>query len=122
MASADFNGDSHDDLAVADNAGNQVEIFTGADNGTFTGPATVPVMPGPIDIGTGDFNGDNDPDLAVAHLGDDQVTILNGGAGATFTESGSFDPGSSGNMWVGVADFDNDSDPDLAVSNSTSTT
>ena len=120
MASADFNGDSHDDLAVADNAGNQVEIFTGADNGTFTGPATVPVMPGPIDIGTGDFNGDNDPDLAVAHLGDDQVTILNGGAGATFTESGSFDPGSSGNMWVGVADFDNDSDPDLAVSNSTS--
>jgi hypothetical protein len=120
LASADFNGDTYADLAVADNTGSQVEIFTGAANGTFTGPATVPVTTGPIDIGTGDFNGDNDPDLAVAHLGDDQVTILNGSSGATFTESGSFDPGSSGNMWVGVADFDDDSDPDLVVTNSTS--
>lgn len=120
IASADFNGDTHNDLAVADLAGNQVELFTGADNGTFTGPTTISVPGAPIDIGTGDFNGDSDPDLAVALLGDDQITILNGGSGATFTESGSFDPGSSGNEWVGVADFDNDSDPDLVVANDTS--
>jgi hypothetical protein len=120
IASADFNGDSHNDLAVADNAGGQVEIFTGAGNGTFSGPTTVSAPGGPIDIATGEFNGDSDPDLAVALLGDDQITVLTGGAGATFTESGSFDPGSSGNMWVGVADFDNDSDPDLAVANATS--
>ncbi|HEX6653803.1 MAG TPA: FG-GAP-like repeat-containing protein [Thermoleophilaceae bacterium] len=120
IASADFNGDTHNDLAVADLAGNQVELFTGADNGTFTGPTTISVPGAPIDIGTGDFNGDSDPDLAVALLGDDQITILNGGAGASFAENGSFDPGSSGNQWVGVADFDNDSDPDLAVANSSS--
>ena len=78
------------------------------------------MTPGPIDIATGEFNGDADPDLAVAHLGDDQITILTGAAGSTFTESGSFDPGSSGNEWVGVADFDNDADLDLAVANDTS--
>ena len=39
---------------------------------------------------------------------------------ATFVENGSFDPGSSGNMWVGLTDFNNDADLDLAVSNATS--
>ena len=120
IAVGQFNGDSDADLAVADVLGNQVEIFTGAAGATFTGPATITTTPGPIDIASGDFNGDLDPDLAVAHLGDDQITILTGATGSTFTESGSFDPGSSGNEWVGVADFDNDSDPDLVVSNDSS--
>jgi Thrombospondin type 3 repeat/RTX calcium-binding nonapeptide repeat (4 copies)/FG-GAP-like repeat/Bacterial TSP3 repeat len=105
---------------MADNAQNQVEIATGSTGATFNAPVPITVGAGPIDIATGDFNGDADPDLAVAHLGLDRVTILTGAANATFVESGTFDPGSSGNMWVGVADFDNDADLDLAVSNATS--
>jgi hypothetical protein len=120
IAVGQFNGDSDADLAVADLLGSQVEIFTGAAGATFTGPSTISVSGGPIDIASGEFNGDSDPDLAVAHLGANKITILTGAAGSTFTESGSFVPGSTGNMWVGVADFNGDSDPDLAVANATS--
>ena len=115
-----FNGGTDPDLAVTDNAGSQVEILTGAAGAAFSAPTGIAVAAGPIDVASGEFNGDTDPDLAIAHLGDDTITILTGAANATFVESGSFDPGSSGNMWVGLADFNDDSDPDLAVANATS--
>jgi hypothetical protein len=71
---ADFNGDGKDDVATTTilnpNLSNEaivLEVFTGAGNGTFNGPAMYPIVdvPSVYQVVTGDFNGDGKPDLAI---------------------------------------------------------
>jgi hypothetical protein len=109
----DFNGDT--DLDVAASAENDVYVFSGGPDASFsTGPS--------YDLGAGsagpsavgDFNGDGDPDLAIINTG--AVRIFLGGAGSTFSAA----PGSPypavGAIRIAVGDFNGDADPDLAVS------
>jgi predicted NUDIX family NTP pyrophosphohydrolase len=113
-AVADFNGDSHLDLAVANFFGDNVSILLGAPGGTFGAATNFPAGIQPRSIAGGDFNGDSDPDLAVANAGSDNVSILLGGPGGTFTGPTNF-PAGSGPNCVAVSDFNDDGQPDLAV-------
>jgi Tfp pilus tip-associated adhesin PilY1 len=82
VAVADFNGDGHYDVVVADNIGS-VKVFFGTGKGTLGKPATYR-LPGtnPISIAAGDLNGDGHPDLAVAEaIGGSVAVLLNDGTG-----------------------------------------
>jgi uncharacterized protein (TIGR03437 family) len=74
IAVADFNGDSHLDLAIADQSGNAVMLLFGDGTGNFasaSNPPTVPITFPQNTILTAivswDFNKDGAPDLAIAY-------------------------------------------------------
>ncbi|HKF47519.1 MAG TPA: FG-GAP-like repeat-containing protein [Terracidiphilus sp.] len=114
---ADFNGDGIPDLLVATN---QVTIYLGHADGTYTKAAT-PSIQGPSDspVVIADFNGDGIPDLGVPMYSANYVSILLGNGDGTFgpvlqaTVPGSIVMVS--NMVTG--DFNGDGIPDLAVLN-----
>jgi hypothetical protein len=80
---ADFTGNGHSDLAVANWISNDVTVMLGQGDGTFR-TETIPAGPGPYDIVTGDFNGDGRPDLAIADNNANEVTVLLGQGDGTF--------------------------------------
>lgn len=87
VAVADFNGDTHQDIALSISDQNVVEIFLGNGDGTFQapiGPYQVGISPKSVAIG--DFDGDGILDLAVANQDDNPgtVTILHGNGDGTF--------------------------------------
>jgi hypothetical protein len=67
IASGDFNGDGHPDLAVSITGNNGVAILLGNGSGGFTSPAYSPLQPlvGGYAVAVGQFNGDGHTDLAV---------------------------------------------------------
>jgi hypothetical protein len=80
LVAGDFNGDTKLDVAAA--SGSDIQIFSGAGNGTFTA-TSVPAGTGSIrEIVAADANGDSKPDLAVTHFTDQTLTVLlNDGTG-----------------------------------------
>jgi hypothetical protein len=65
----DFNGDSVVDLAVANNASNNVGVLLGNGDGTFQAASFFGSTAGGYSLAVGDFNRDGKPDLAVAGSG-----------------------------------------------------
>ena len=78
LAAADFNGDGHPDLVVADEGNATISVFLGNGDGTFGARTDYAVGNSPVWVATGDFNGDGVLDLAVANKADDTVSILFG--------------------------------------------
>jgi hypothetical protein len=132
-ATADFNGDGFDDLAVQDSVplnGNSsgaghLSVYLSNGDGTFAPPICVPLAALPSALTVGDFNGDGIPDLVtVTHT--NQVAVLLGNGDGTFGEpltSALAQPAGSGDArTLTVADFNNDGRLDLVVGNLSSTT
>ncbi len=125
LAAADFNGDGHLDLVVADEGNASVSVFLGNGDGTFQPRVDYAVGNTPVWVSTGDFNGDSVLDLAVANKQDNTVSILLGNsntvaAGATATGNGTFAaqavyPAGASPTSIAVADYNIDGRPDLAV-------
>jgi hypothetical protein len=67
LAVGDFNGDSNQDLAVANYSSNNVSILLGNGTGHFRGPINFGAGNSPFSVAVGDFNGDGNQDLAVAN-------------------------------------------------------
>ena len=87
IVAGDFNGDGRLDLAVADQASNDVSILLGNGDGTFQTPVQVTERSRvlvPDAIVAGDFNGDGRLDLAVAERQSNDVSILLGNGDGTF--------------------------------------
>src|SRR5579862_4925887 len=76
IASGDFNHDGRLDLAVANEAGNDVSVLLSSGTSSFAVPANYGVGSSPDAIAIGDFNGDGQLDLAVANAGSSNVSIL----------------------------------------------
>ena len=118
VAAANLDGDTDQDLAVANLGGGNVTILRNNGSGNFNEPATSPEPAGSFagSIAAADFDGDTDQDLAVG-ISVDLTILRNNGAG-NFAEPG-FSPLPTGNSPIAVAaaDFDLDGDPDLAVAN-----
>ncbi len=124
LATADFNGDGHADLVVANEGSATISVFLGNGDGTFGARTDYAVGNSPVFVATGDFNGDGVLDLAVANKADDTVSILFGNVNTASTAStignGTFAaqtiyPAGSSPSSIAVADYNIDGLTDLAV-------
>ena len=117
---ADLDGDSDQDLAVANFGSDNVTILKNNGGGNFSEPASSPEAAGdaPQSVALADLDGDSDQDLAVANRDSDNLTILKNNGGGNFSEPAS-SPEAAGDapQSVALADLDGDSDQDLAVAN-----
>src|ERR1035437_3532534 len=73
VISADFNGDTKLDLAVANYTSNDVSILLGDGLGNFAAATNFTVGTNPLSVTSGDFNGDGNADLAVANMSSNNV-------------------------------------------------
>jgi hypothetical protein len=121
---ADFNGDGQLDLAVANNATNNVIVLFGKGNGTFRKAHSYHV-PEPERVLAVDVNGDGAPDLAVlAYCGKNVKTcasgavaiLLNQGNGS-FGKPAYFSVNGVGPDGIAAADLNGDGNIDLVVAN-----
>jgi hypothetical protein len=123
-AVGDFNGDGIQDLAVANENGNNVTVLLGNGSGGFTAAAGSPfaVGTGPESVAVGDFNGDGIQDLVTANFGSNNVTVLlgNGSGGFTAATGSPFAAGLEP-YFAAVGDFNGDGVQDLAITNFSST-
>ncbi|CAF1601455.1 unnamed protein product [Adineta ricciae] len=116
---ADFNHDQQVDVAVANYGRNNIGIFLGTINGTFTSQKIFSTGSShPIWIDIGDFNSDTHIDLAVVNYGTDTIGIHFGDGYGNFAQpiltSTGFD---SIPYALVVADLNNDMKLDVVVAN-----
>jgi VCBS repeat-containing protein len=116
VALGDFDGDSDDDLAVANEFSEDVSALLGGAGGSFGAAAHFAAGSSPVSVAVADFDGDSDLDLAVANFFSHDVSVLLGEANGSFAPATSFPTGAFPTS-VAVGDFNGDSDPDLAVAN-----
>ncbi|MBP6001897.1 MAG: VCBS repeat-containing protein [Pyrinomonadaceae bacterium] len=116
MAVADYNNDNKADLAVVNQASNDVSILLGNGNGTFGAQTTFAAGSGAYAIVAGKFNADNIFDLAVANSGSGNVSILLGNGNGTFAAATNFAAGVNP-ISIDSADFNGDGKVDLSVAN-----
>ena len=115
LATGDFNGDSHVDLAVSIFDDAAVSILLGDGTGGFAAPVDYGVGSQPHSIATGDFDGDGVTDLAVANWASNNVSVLLGKGDGTFEGKMDTNPIASVTSAVAAADLNGDGDLDLAV-------
>jgi len=122
VATADFNGDSKKDLAVANQNDLNVSVLLGNGDGTFqtqktftTGPASNPFWLTIADFGNGKL------DIATANNGSGSVAVLLGNGDGTFSLPVQYSAG-TGPSCIANGDFNGDGFKDLAVTNSLSNT
>jgi len=134
IVTADFDGDGHQDFAVANFVDSTLSVFLGGidvptGNPTFTPVAGSPFplptnVSGPVAMTVADFNADGKPDLAIANqttfanpsVAQGNVVVLQGTGDGTFTQF----PGSPitvGQNPVAIAsgDLDGNASADLAI-------
>src|ERR1019366_7054440 len=121
LALADFNGDGHPDLAVA-NKGNgtasalgTLSILLGVGDGTI-GTSLDTNIPTPSAVAVSNFGGDVNMDIAVTDSANNNVAILRGNGDGTFAAPIAYPTGNTP-LALLVKDFNADGLLDLAVVN-----
>lgn len=115
VALADFDADTHLDIAVANRGTETVALLFGNGDGTFAAAVYVPVPDSPLALAARDLNGDTRPDLAVVRFNADSLTVL-WNAGGSFPARSTLATG-EGPVRVRIADATNDGADDIIVSN-----
>ena len=115
-----FNNDTQLDMAIANNGTNEIGIFLGYGDGTFSTQRKYPTTNNsrPISIAIGDFNNDNLTDLAVANYGTQIVGIFPANMETNFVDKNTYSTGSAASPEsIALADFTNDNQLDIVVGN-----
>ena len=127
VATADFNNDNKQDIAVTSQAGGSVSVLLGNGDGTFTLKSTNCVgntacKAFPVSIAIADFNGDGKLDLAVANYDDSSVSTLQGNGDGTFRAQKISVVGANPVFIVAAPLQGNSTQQDIVVANSESDT
>ncbi len=120
VAVSDFNNDNRLDIVVVNVQTDNLVIFIGCGNGTFSVmiPYSTGIRSGPISVAVGDFNNDGRLDIAVANSGKDNIGVLFGNGNGTFSNQMTFPTGSGSQPYfVAIGDFNNDNQLDIAIAN-----
>jgi hypothetical protein len=124
LAAADFNGDGHIDIAVANYNTANVTVLFGNGAGQFTdgtsGLSTFGQGSAPTSLAVGDFNGDGKMDLATADPQGNVVSVQYGDGAGGFAHLDLIPTGSihGAQPWaVAAADVNHDGRADLIVTN-----
>jgi hypothetical protein len=118
VASADLNGDGWPDLAVANQASNNVSVLLGLGGGTFRPQLSMVAGATPVQVLAADFNGDSFIDLLTLNRGSSDLWVLPGRGDGTFgvrLRTATL----SGPRHASMGDFNHDGRPDLAICNGT---
>jgi hypothetical protein len=110
----DLDGDSDNDLAVANGSTNNVSVLLNNGNGTFPAAVNYGAGSSPYSLFAGDLDGDDDNDLVALNRGSSNVSVLLNNSDGTFPAAVNYDAGYLPNS-VFVIDVDGDSYNDLAV-------
>ena len=119
VAAGDFNADGVADLAVATADHDEVNVFYGVGDGSFSGRedyAAGDLYYGYARLAAGDFDGDGLDDLAVSNFFDDTISVLWGRVEGGFGGRESYGTGQTPHTLVSD-DFNADGYADLAVTN-----
>jgi hypothetical protein len=110
IVAGDFNGDSYEDLAIANYGSGKVSILLSNGDGTFQAAKYYDSGSGPWRIAVGDFNHDEKLDLAVTDYSNTKVIILLGNGNGTFQTADTYGlgPNASGPWGIAVGDFTGD--------------
>jgi len=117
---ADLNNDIHPDIVVVDLQYNNVLVFKGNGNGSFSNLTThsTGFNSDPCSIVFADFNNDNEIDIVVANNGTNNVLVLTSFVIYPVTIQANYSTGSNSRPYsVDVADFNNDGYLDVVVPN-----
>ncbi len=118
---ADFNGDHHLDVAVANSGSKNVSILDGDGTGALAAAVKFAVGVHPTALAIGDLNGDGILDLAVSNQVSRFVSVLLGTgstAAAPFqTQLRIALPGSHSASSIVIGDFNGDGRADLGLGN-----
>ena len=120
IAVGDFDNDSRLDLAVANYGTDNIGLFFGLGDGTFTTQTICPTgsNSGPHSIAISDLNNDTHLDVAVVCSDSNSITLFFGKGNGSFAESRWYSTGINSNpIFIAIADFDNDDKPDITVLN-----
>ena len=93
MEVVDFNGDTIEDLAVANQRSHNVSILLGQGDGNLSLGSKTSGLEVNLTVSVGDFNGDTIEDLATANVNSDNVSILLGQGDGTFLSAQNFGAG-----------------------------
>ena len=116
----DLNNDSHIDIVVANFGTDNVGIFLGYGNGSFTSQITYTTcyQCWPSWVTLADFNMDNISDIAATTYNGEYVIIYLGYGNGSFADGVPYSTGSgSSPTYLTVADFNNDNMLDIIVAN-----
>ncbi len=116
VVAADFNGDGRADLAVADSSSNDVTVYLGNGDATFTVTSPFPVPGGasPSGLAVALVDSDTIPDL-VAPSTNDSVLVFLGHGDGTFAAPSTVSITEGTPSKVEIADYNGDGFADLAV-------
>jgi hypothetical protein len=115
IATADFDRDGRQDIAVNDQTTSKVTVLLSGADRQFKNVITFSVGIGPRAIVTGDINGDTFPDIVALAAGTRGYYIYGNGNG-TFQTPLPFQIGTTA-VDVAIGNFDNQKGNDLAVTN-----
>ena len=110
---ADFNGDGHVDVAVANSLTSTVGVLFGDGTGNLKSPRNIEVGRTPVWVLTGDYNHDGKADFLSSNADASTVSVVLGNGDGTFVDAPTFLLGAQPRQMV-VADFNGDGRPDLA--------
>ena len=114
VATADFDGDGHPDLAVANADLSTVTVVLKAGRNEPAIINTYAVGTFPLSVVTGDFTGDGKPDIIAANDSSSTISLLRNNGSGGFIAGGTFNTGSGG-VDMAVGDFNNNGTLDVAV-------